>query len=251
MGGLTGPCLIHAVLSAEAAIEIGDRAVIHDAPLDVVVAGSLKAIITLLPDAAFAEAAFAEPDRAASIAIAHHEVLTALAVTADVVPVRLGAACESRVAVTALLDAERDRFTEALTRIAGAAEYAVILTEAQAATPAPAPQVATGRDYLKFRSAATAQRRQQTAQLREAALAAVEVLTGHARDRVFAQPRRNAQADRDKRIMDAALLITRDQVGHFTEAVKVAQAAIGDSGCELRVTGPWPAYSFTEAREAA
>jgi hypothetical protein len=245
-----GPVLIHAVMAAGAAVD--GVSPVPGAMLDLIGEGRLAALVSRLPSGA-GDDLFADPDASAAISLSHHELLTRLAATLDLAPVRLGAAYADDASVRALLAAEAESFRAALARIAGAGEYAVTLTPVAGAAAAPAAAPASGRAFLQRRSAEADARRQHGTAARAAAEAAFGSLLIHARAHAFQPPRRHALADQEKRLLDAALLVAAETAPHFAESVLAAQDAAAAAGFRLSVRGPLPAYSFVAppAAEAA
>jgi hypothetical protein len=233
---MNAPVLIQAVLTEGALDLVGRASPVAGGTLTLVVADGLAALASLLP-AGVGEELFADPEAAAELSLRHHELLTALAVTADLAPVRLGALHADEASAARMLRDNAATFRQALARIAGAQEYAVKLTPLLAdATPAPAEPPASGRSFL--------QRRAEAGQRRRDAGGALDALRVHAAAHVFAPPRRHAAADQEKRLVDAALLVPRAEAATFAGAVPAAQDAAAAAGFRLSVRGPLPAYSF-------
>jgi hypothetical protein len=256
---MTGPHLVHAVMSADAApdlasLHLAGLQVIEGARLSVVTDGRLAALVSVLRAGA-SDSLFVDSESAARVAVEHHSVLTRLAALHDLAPVRLGAMYADVPAVQAMLRETGPDFQVALTRIAGAVEFAVKLTPVDGVADTAAPVMAsTGRSYLKGKADQAAARRSSAERARKAATEAFETVSVVALDRVFASPRRNAQADQEKRLLDAALLVSRSAFGAFEAAVLAAQEIAGSQGYQLTVTGPLPPYSFvgmTGDRESA
>ncbi|MGL5136923.1 MAG: GvpL/GvpF family gas vesicle protein, partial [Beijerinckiaceae bacterium] len=238
MGSLKLSLLAHAVFASACAPDLTDLAILPHAPVTLVESNGLSLLASRLP-AARAEALFAEPDAAAELALAHHRLLTTLALRRDLAPVRLGAVYSDEAAARAMLDADQERFRAALARVAGASEYALKLTPvlvSQAAEDAPVP--ASGRAFLQHRGALAAARRNAGEASRAAVHAAFDCLSRYARAHVFQPPRRHAAADQEKRLLDAALLVARSETERFGLAVVAAQEQADRAGYALSVAGP-------------
>jgi Gas vesicle synthesis protein GvpL/GvpF len=241
---MTGLFLVHAVMNADVSPDLADVTIIQDSALVLVTADDLMALVSILPIGA-SETLFADPESAAGIALQHHALLTKLAVSHDLAPIRLGAIYADGEAVKAMLRESSVDFCAALKRIAGAAEFAMKLTPSGEAAISENPDPAiSGRSYLQRRADQAAAQRNRTEQARQVASDAFQAVSSVALEHAFAPPRRNAQADQEKRLLDAALLVERSQTVRFEAAVLAAQAIAEKAGYRLTVTGPLPPYSF-------
>jgi hypothetical protein len=241
---MSGLFLVHAVMNADAAVDLAGEIVIQDSALVLVTEDDLVALVSILPTGA-SETLFADPESAAGIAVQHHALLTKLAVSHDLAPVRLGAIYADAGAVRAMLLQSSGDFRSALKRIAGAAEFAMKLTPSgEAATSDNSEPAISGRSYLQRKADQAAAQRNRTEHARQVASDAFEAVSFVALEHAFAPPRRNAQADQEKRLLDAALLVERSQTARFEAAVLAAQAIAEKAGYRLTVTGPLPPYSF-------
>jgi hypothetical protein len=234
--------IAHAVLRASdadhlaAVIEPGDG-------FAIVTAGAL-AVLVSRRDRAETEATFADADRATALALAHHDLLVAVAAALDLLPVRLGAIYRDEAAVRAMLNEGGEAFAAALARIAGGVEYVITVAESPAAPAgSPVPIAATGRDYLK----ALSQRRQQTGDLGSMRAAAVdralEALASEA-DRTIRKAPRAAAGGEPKRLASVTVLVRRTAGASFEAARRSIADDLARHGLNLACDGPWPPYSF-------
>src|SRR5204862_3212320 len=107
-----------------------------------------------------ADRLFSDPACISTLAVAHHRILQAAAVVADVVPIRLGTLVAGPAGAQDLLIREAKRFADGLAVIHDALEFGVRVL----AIRSPAPQAtrleaASGRDYLRARRDERAGRR--------------------------------------------------------------------------------------------
>ncbi|MGL4636223.1 MAG: GvpL/GvpF family gas vesicle protein [Beijerinckiaceae bacterium] len=252
MGGVTGQMLVHAVMRAGSAPETAGLRVVDGTELVLVAEGNLLALASAFPVGHSTEDLLAEQETATRIALAHHTLLTTLSQDMDLAPVRLGAVYANAAAVQTMLQDEASRFATALEAISGACEFSVILTPLPGAkTPAAPVESTSGRAWLKRRSDTMAEKRDAAEHARACATQSLEKLTQFAKATVFAPPRRNAQADQEKRLLDAALLVSRQRITEFANAVVEAQDSAGAQGYALTARGPLPPYSFVSGDAAA
>ncbi len=240
--------LVHAVLRVEADPDLAGLSIIDGAPLCLISAGSLKALVSRLP-ADCSDTLLSDPEAATEIAVRHHACLTTLVASTDLAPIRLGAACGGEDAVRRLLQGSAPMFASALDRISGASEFAIRLTADAVPVTTADPGIADGRSFLQRRSAEAQARRGRADRLARAAQEAFERLAAHARDHAFPDARKPRQPGQELRLLDAALLVPRGSLATFEAAVLQAQASAAEAGCRLSVAGPLPPYSFVAAPE--
>jgi hypothetical protein len=247
MGGLSTLHLLHCVLPRACPL-LDLSPCVEGAAVKGIHAQGLFAVASQLPDrlsdGAAPEDLFADPDRTAKVAMAHHTMLTRLAQDHDLAPVRLGALHETAAAAEAAIVANEVRFRDALARIGGAVEFEVKLTETGKPTaPAPMLAAASGRDYLKARSTLLARQRQQTPPASVFVRQVMSDLAPVARSiDVLGTKRSDAAAQR--RVLSAAVLVSRTEIAAFANIVSSLQADGMAHGLALAATGPLPAYHF-------
>jgi hypothetical protein len=49
-------------------------------------------------------------------------------------------------------------------------------------------------------------------------------------------------------LLDAAFLVPRTRTARFRQAVRAQARRLADQGLRIRMTGPWPPYSFVSGR---
>jgi len=187
-------------------------------------------------------------DWVAQKARAHDAVITAVARSGSVIPVRMATVYLDDGHVRTLLENRRDDFEATLSRLCGRAELGVkVYADPKQLLTADSEQddggMRTGTAYLM-------RRRQQLASHEEAyRAAAVEAdrihttLMRYAVDGRRKPPPDRSLSGRDEMtVLNGTYLVDSDAVGLFRETV----AALGMSTgrLSLETTGPWPPYSF-------
>jgi hypothetical protein len=215
--------------------------------------GDLAVLATVVPAGEFRGA---ELDRQLEdlptlgrLARAHDAVLEAALADGDVIPFRLCTMFSSRQAVEDMLAAERDRFSSALARVHGTAEWGVKAFAAGAAAPAAAEPPSSGTEYLarrrEQRAAAEASRDAtvDTASAVHAALAdrSVAAVLGRPQDRRLSG--REAEM-----VLNGAYLVRRADAEAF--AALVEELGRRHADVDLELTGPWPPYHFVAGASA-
>lgn len=133
-------------------------------------------------------------------------------------------------------------------RIAGCEEWGlrILFDDARAARAAAetarAASVVSGKDFLLRKKALGDERRSAGARGTEAANALFDELSALARS-----ARRRPAPNRElagRVLLDAVFLFPRAAVRRVKKAVAATAEAIIEEGCDVTLTGPWPAYSF-------
>jgi len=177
------------------------------------------------------------------LARAHDAVLEAALAEGDVIPFRLCTMFATRQAVEDMLAAERDRFSSALARVHGMAEWGVKAFAAAAAPPVAAGPPSSGTEYL-------ARRRQERAAAEASRDATVDTasaihaaLAERSADAVLGRPQDRRLSGREaEMVLNGAYLLRRAESGAF--AALVEELGRRHADVELELTGPWPPYHF-------
>jgi hypothetical protein len=177
------------------------------------------------------------------LARAHDAVLEAALAAGDVIPFRLCTMFATPRAIEDMLAAERDRFSTALARLRGTAEWGVKAFAARAAEPVAAGPPASGTEYL-------ARRRQQRAAAeagRDAVVDTASEIHAALADRSVSafvgRPQDRRLSGRDaEMVLNGAYLVRRADAGAFAALVEALDDRHAD--LELELTGPWPPYHF-------
>ncbi len=227
-------------------------AVAPGAALKVSKAGPVALIATEAgaADPALFLAALQDLATAERLALAHSTLLNGLAASIDILPARLSGALESEAALIEQALARAEALRAGLDRIAGAAEYALRLSEKPAVSDAPraTPSQTTGRDYLKRKLDARRARdgrREAVDAFLDAALAAAESVGREVR------AARGPTERRPSLVLDLAVLAPRAAEAEI-ETLTAAIAPRADAlGLDFAAIGPWAPFSFADAPEDA
>jgi hypothetical protein len=169
---------------------------------------------------------------------AHNALLAIHAREGEVLPLGFATLVPGRQAALELLDRRAPAFRTALSRLAGRQEFTVEVLQRPEDTVPPGPE--DGRGYLRGRAA-----ERRRAEAREAALAAAfaeaEAAVAGVAGAHVAHTSPPGQPGGGRRLGLAAL-VPRARLPALREALsRIATAA---EGVALRLTGPWPPYSF-------
>ncbi len=211
-----------------------------------------------------ATAESADPRLLGELAQRHDAVIRSIGdVSASVLPFRLGIVLADRDAARRFVDSRADTLLSALTRVAGRDEWGITI-RCPGATTRSAMAADVGRERVTMAgtgvrtgsgggggngsgTAYLRRRREQlgAAQQRQQSMARVADDVD-ARLRAVADDVTGSPADGDV-VLSRSYLVPRSLEARFVAEADACGDRLRDSGCALRVSGPWPAYSFVSA----
>jgi hypothetical protein len=244
---------VYGVLAGEVADPLERRGVDPDHDVELIRHAGLAAIVSQVPLDEFGERGLHESledlNRLEMLARAHERVLDEALGRGAVVPFRICTIYESAARVQEMLARERDHLTAALARLRGMAEwgvkaYAVRHVDGEGAAAAPA----SGTDYLS-RKSADRDAAEIARQAVDASLDAVHAqLRERAADAVLSPPQAGPLSGHEgEMVFNAAYLVADADIDGFSALVAELADRHARDGLELALTGPWPAYHFSEA----
>jgi gas vesicle protein GvpL/GvpF len=186
-------------------------------------------------------------------AVAHEAVVESfIASAAAVVPMKLFTIFTSDARAVAHIAGERSRIDAVLKRVTNHLEWGVrvVLDRARAAAPVrrverPAGGVASGSAFLTRKKA----QRDAVVELRERARDVVaDVYDRFAAQARMARRRTASElpVDGGPLLLDAAFLVPKTRSASFRKLADREVRALERQGYRVKVTGPWPPYSFVE-----
>ncbi len=229
---------LYAVVPADA-VPAAVPSGVADAPVRLVTGDGLAAVTSPVPLEQPVQEKLTDPAWLEQAARGHHRVVQACFEAAPTVPFRLATVLHDEQRVRELLATHAERLAATLHQVAGREEWGVQAKAATRRSAGPAPR--SGADYLRQRRAELA----RASADRRRAVAAADDLHGALADLAEAAYRRPVAAD-DRRglLLDAAYLVAREERAGFLESVRRLEADRPE--LRLRVTGPWPPYSFVD-----
>jgi hypothetical protein len=183
-------------------------------------------------------------------ALAHEAVVEFFARTHDVIPMKL---------FTIFRDDDRARshigsaqsVAGVFRHIAGCAEWSVRLSCAPSAAGAersgaasPRRREESGTTFLERKKSQRDEVRKASAAARAAVERVFRRLDAIAKDSV----RKHSDVPGSTLMLDAAFLVSRRKQGTFEREVARLAATTSRGGCDLVLSGPWPAYHFVGGR---
>ena len=182
------------------------------------------------------------PDILSDYALRHHQVLTAYAASTSVVPIKFGAVFSSMSALEEYL--AKPKFAGALenqlAQFSELQEYGIRLTQ-QSQRPTNVLQMPaeSGRSYLRGRAKQKAGRHELSVFRKNFVTDLVSKL-----EQVAAKI--SPDRTHSDRLLDSALLIHKSKRSELEQFVSAFSMPAMEVGLELKLTGPWPVYSFIE-----
>lgn len=175
----------------------------------------------------------------------HEEVLEEMLELGPVLPMRFGVMYPSLDQVTASMREQSAELQEALSRLEGHAEWSLVLERRLKTGSSVHPR--SGHDYLNHRLDERRATRTADDEGRRAARAVHERLATIATGSVTQAPSRSRRGT--VQILRASYLLDRSKLTEFRRSADTALTeAPADLGLTGELTGPWPAYSFSELR---
>lgn len=180
------------------------------------------------------------PDALADLALRHNAVLVAYCAEGSVLPLRFGTAFSSAEAAASHLNTAAEFHLRALNHTGTFREYAIRLSLRNeppgVAEPDPVPK--SGRDFLTRGRLVRDHRRS----LSESRMALARELLSDLRS--ISWQIKAAGAPKPDRLLDATLLVPPDRIPALAALAGHCAPIAAPLGLDLRLTGPWPAYSF-------
>ncbi len=250
--------VLHAygVVPADAEVELPSRGV-DGAPVQLARRDDLAAIVSPLDGARYGEEVWRahaeDPDWLTEFALAHQDVLSAVATSCDVLPFRIPGMYADEHALLEVVAAERDLLLEGLAAVRGRVEWGVkVFWTGAAEEPSGEARPASGRDYLQLRAQHAGSRERAAEDRRSRVVAAYERIAGVADDSVTSPPQDPALSRRrEPMLLNSAHLVPRDDEEPFFATLAEVNRELAPSGLLVEVSGPWPPYSFVGGRHRA
>jgi hypothetical protein len=241
----------YGVLDSDAAAPLERRGVDPAHQVELIRHDGLAAVVSEVPLDEFGERGLHESledlNRLEVLARAHERVLDEALGRGAVVPFRICTIYESPAGVHEMLARERDHLTAALRRLRGMTEWGVKAYAVGRADGEAAEEPSSGAAYLSRKRAD----RDAAEIARQAVDAAVESVHAQLRERaadaVLSPPQTAPLSDHEgEMVLNAAYLVADAEVDGFAALVAELAGRHARDGLELALTGPWPAYHFSE-----
>jgi hypothetical protein len=195
-------------------------------------------------------------DAVSRCAVAHSAVIAHCARQRPVLPLRLLTLFSNDERALARVRGRRAAIARRLDRLAGRAEWGVqarlaagggpTARRAHASARRQTARLGPGTRFLELRRRQRETARDLASGAKAAAAALYRTLARHAD-----AARQRAPVSMDGRpalLLDAVFLVPASGAAQFRQAVRAQTARATDRGLQIRLTGPWPPYSFVAGR---
>lgn len=252
MAAESGCVWLYAVIDDVGSLPSGELTGVGGSVVRALWAGGLAAIVGDVDQREFGEAALRRNledlgwlERTAR---AHHAVIDVVGRRCPVVPMRLATVFSSDAGVLTTLRDRAAAFRSALSRLAACREWGVKAFAVSSAESGTAPSDLAGRPGTAYLQRRRAQLTAQTDARQEAMAGARAVHAELSRLAVSSRlypPQASSLAGRAAHmVLNASYLVADEREGEF--AAKVDELTGSYPSVRLSLTGPWPAYSFTD-----
>jgi hypothetical protein len=189
-------------------------------------------------------------DWVARAAVAHEAVVESFGSAPAVLPMKLFTMYASDERALDDLARKHERIATLIDRVANHREWGVRVQLDRVPATSSRTQTSRGRPAISGTSYLTQKKAQKQARL-ELALHASEVVADlyEALSACATDARRRGARDltpEGSLLLDAAFLIPERRTTRFQRAVERHARVLARNGYQLRLTGPWPAYSFMQ-----
>jgi hypothetical protein len=242
---------LYGVMDGDAAGPPQRRGVDSAHDVELIRHAGLAALVSAVPLDEYDESGLRETledlDKLEVLARAHEVVLDDALGIGAVVPFRICTVYASAARVEEMLERERRPLTAALGRLRGMSEWGVKAYAVAGPNDVPAGEPVSGVDYLSRKRAARA----AAEGAREAVDTAVENVHARLRERaagaVLSAPQDKRLTGREaEMVLNGAYLVGDADADDFGALVAELAARHLADGMQLELTGPWPAYHFSE-----
>jgi hypothetical protein len=233
-----------------------------DAPLEMIAAGDLCAVVSAVPLSDYDEAALAarlaDATWTAVRAMRHERVVEHFARRAGVVPLRFGAIYLTRANVERLLAERGAQLRAIVARLSGHEEWGVniycdrarLLAEIVTRSPrlrgltAEARQSTPGQAYLLKKKIEALRAEEARADAKHVAGAVERALGPACAAGVRLRVLKDEASEHGDAVAKFAFLVARARFAEFRALAERLADEHAPAGYKLELTGPWPAYNF-------
>lgn len=233
---------------------LGAERGVDDAPLECIREGRLAAVVSRVTNSrrwGLGDGGDLDMGSLAPRARAHERVLERLLDAGAVLPLRFGVMYPDDGDLRRLLQVRSTAIESELARLDGHSEWGLTVSVAPAAGLVAVRDIHTGggRDYLDRRRSErdqAEQRRRQESRVRDVIH---DTLLAVASDGVILGSRPTSPETGERCVLRASYLVPSTRVDEFRRAAEsVLVSASGEMSLGGELTGPWPAYHFTDLR---
>ena len=257
-------CIAETAAAAELPVESLPAAIEEDAKLEWIGAGELAALTSQVPLASYSEESLAEhlsdATWTAARAMRHETIAEYVAKRAGIVPLRFGTIFLSRDGIERMLSDKESELREILERLRGREEWgvnvfcdqSVLLTSITSVSPVlrdlveRAAQASPGQSYLMQKKIDALRVDEARAAVNRIIEEIEHALAGQSDDVKRLRVLKVEATEYGELKAKFAFLIEKSGFENFRDAAERLAQEHQSAGVRLELTGPWPAYNFTQ-----
>ena len=257
-------CIAESAAAAELLPESLPLPIEEDSKLEWIVTGDLAALTSQVPLASYNEASLAEhlsdAGWTAARAMRHETIAEYVAKRAGIVPLRFGTIYLERAGIERMLSDKGRELREILERLRGREEWgvnvfcdqSVLLSSITSVSPVlrelteRAAQASPGQSYLMQKRIDALKVDEARAALNRIIEAIEKALTDQSDDAKRLRVLKVEATEHGELKAKFAFLVTKSSFDAFRDAAERLAQEHQAAGLRLELTGPWPAYNFTQ-----
>lgn len=257
-------CIAESATAAELPPESLPSAIEEDSKLEWVVTGALAALSSEVPLASYNEESLAEhlsdASWTAARAMRHETIAEYVAKRAAIVPLRFGTIYLERVGIERMLSEKATELREILERLRGREEWgvnvfcdqSVLMSSITSVSPVlrelseRAAQASPGQSYLMQKKIDALKVDESRAALNRIIEETEKTLSEQSDDAKRLRVLKVEATEHGELKAKFAFLIKRSVFENFRDAAERLAQEHQAAGVRLELTGPWPAYNFTQ-----
>ena len=257
-------CIAESATAAELPPESLPSAIEDDSKLEWVVSGELAALSSQVPLSSYNEESLAEhlsdASWTAARAMRHETIAEYVAKRAAIVPLRFGTIYLERAGIERMLSEKGRELREILERLRGREEWgvnvfcdqSVLMSSITSVSPVlrelseRAAQASTGQQYLMQKKIDALKVDESRAALNRMIEEVEQTLSDHSDDAKRLRVLKVEATEHGELKAKFAFLIKKSVFENFRDAAEHLAQEHQAAGVRLELTGPWPAYNFTQ-----
>ena len=257
-------CIAESATAAELPPESLPPAIEDDSKLEWVVSGELSALSSQVPLASYNEESLAEhlsdASWTAARAMRHETIAEYVAKRAAIVPLRFGTIYLERAGIERMLSEKAKELSEILERLRGREEWgvnvfcdqAVLMSSITSVSPVlrelseRAAQASPGQSYLMQKKVDALKVDESRAALNRIIEQVEQTLSEQSDDAKRLRVLKVEATEHGELKAKFAFLIKKSVFENFRDAAEHLAQEHQGAGVRLELTGPWPAYNFTQ-----
>lgn len=236
---------------------------VEDAPVDLIAAGDLAAVVSAVPLKDYGEkplqARLADPAWVAVRAMRHEEVIEHFAARVSVVPLRFGTIYLRSDRINALISDRQAQLRSIIERLRGCEEWGInvfrnweaLMKEIVSLSPRlreiseRAAESGPGQSYLLHKQIKTLSAEEARIETSRIISEVKSSLATASEDAASLDLLKRETGEHGEVVAKLAFLVARSSFNNFRRVAEHLARRHAKSGFRLEMTGPWPAYNFS------